>query len=378
MIGATIIGALLASHSPLLPSRAAPAAPTAQSLSDRTPARYRRIVESYRRGERKEANEEIAKWTARELRAAMPSASGPSESSPAEAVEFSAFVRAAMLLHFEREMADRNVAQAMRNGEVDCAAGLHETAIERLVEVVEKQERGRAFIAGFAEMSSLRYRTMYCFPHARYWAELGLQAGRRTANLLVARGVIDALLAKEAERVWYIVRGLGTKGRQLSYEEAVDRSGRLREARRAFEAALAIDPSHAEAALRLGRLCFEARQLKPAEALLEIAARHGRPRLGYLGWLFRGGVAEESGDVQTAIKAYEAALRLLPNTRSAAVALAYVEAGRGDTVRARELIERTAAASLTRVTIDPLANYPIGDDDDLPALFATLFKDSAR
>ena len=286
--------------------------------------------------------------------------------------------RAAMLLHFEREVEDRDQATAKLSALVDCSVGVHGAMIDRLIDVVEDQRGGREFIAAFAELSSLRYRAMRCFPQARYWADLGLKERPRAPNLLVARGMIDDLLAREGERVWSPIESLGRRGRHLSLVEALDREGRHSDARDAFEAALAIEPSHCEAALRLGRLRLEAKQIKRGQPLLTGAASRCSPRTRYLAWLFLGRASEDAGDVRTAIDAYENAGRVLPTGQSAAVALAHAEAAAGDIDRAREILERSVAAAGTRTTLDPISTYFVGDDDAVNPLFAALFTACAK
>jgi tetratricopeptide (TPR) repeat protein len=99
-------------------------------------------------------------------------------------------------------------------------------------------------------------------------------------------------------------------------------------AERWLQRAVALDPSLAEAHLRLGRVLFWADRPTYARRELERAiaavASAERPFVGYLAALFLGQLHEEAHRVEEAMRAYEQAIRFNPRGRAAYLALGHL------------------------------------------------------
>jgi len=134
-----------------------------------------------------------------------------------------------------------------------------------------------------------------------------------------------------------------------------------------YQAALAQDPSLAEAQLRLGRTQALLNHVEPARAALQAAASHGEPRVTYLARLFLGALASYQRDYQAARQEYQAALEIMPSCQTPYIALAYVERLTGHDAAVAELFERFASWQSSPLEADPWWAYQNGglDEDSL-------------
>jgi tetratricopeptide (TPR) repeat protein len=108
-------------------------------------------------------------------------------------------------------------------------------------------------------------------------------------------------------------------------------SALARDAERAYRAALALDPSLAEARVRLGRVLQRLGRGDEAQRELERAARDSQDAaMRGLAHLFLGQIRERRGDAGGAIREYRAALTAVPSLQPAAIALSALLAGRGE------------------------------------------------
>jgi lipopolysaccharide biosynthesis regulator YciM len=118
--------------------------------------------------------------------------------------------------------------------------------------------------------------------------------------------------------------------------------------------ALKKDPSHAMAALHLGRI----RMLQGERAE---AARHfttivdaGDPRIRYLALLFLGSLAEREGRNADAERAYVDALRAYPLGQAGVLALSQLFSRTGQETKARQII---AVLVARKGNVEPLWTY---------------------
>src|SRR5713226_60837 len=101
--------------------------------------------------------------------------------------------------------------------------------------------------------------------------------------------------------------------REIFLEKArtLDQAGLRPQAREAWQAILDVVPHNTEAAARLGRLAWEDGDHTAAATLLERAAARDAPASV---WFDLGVALQESGDLDSAMRAYVEAYRLRPQT----------------------------------------------------------------
>jgi tetratricopeptide (TPR) repeat protein len=137
------------------------------------------------------------------------------------------------------------------------------------------------------------------------------------------------------------------------------RSAALTQARQAFERAIALDPSSAEAHLRLGRVYVLQKNDEDAAPHFE-QARTGTalPAYQYLASLMLGDVHARKGSIDAATELYLAARRLMPNAQSSYVAHAHALRSAGRAMEAAAVISEMLGRSVH--DDDPWTFYPRG------------------
>jgi tetratricopeptide (TPR) repeat protein len=128
----------------------------------------------------------------------------------------------------------------------------------------------------------------------------------------------------------------------------------MREAERLFQAALAANPDHVEARLRLGRaLLLRGRARDAAAELRRASGAAGDDLTKYFASLFLGAADEALGELDAARASYAAAAALYPNAQSPRLALSALARRRGDRAAALSALEQAFALA---------AVFPDGDD----------------
>jgi len=133
--------------------------------------------------------------------------------------------------------------------------------------------------------------------------------------------------------------------RELMEEYATSRPNLLALAEKHFLEALELDPSFAEARVRLGRVL--ALRDRPRDAVVELrkASEGGSdPRVSYFNALFLGRALEQTGDAVNAAKAFESAAALFPTSQSPQRPLSPLAAESGNERAAWTLVDRLLAA----------------------------------
>lgn len=198
------------------------------------------------------------------------------------------------------------------------------------------QRRRRAESAGEAAWQSDRFAAIWRLNHLQY-----LLLTRQLPDVERAAQQSDlALLPAPLRPEWHVARGAGreaisrlwlepdTRGSMPTFIGSVALSrtqwieGALDQAARHYRDALAADPDHPEAHLRLGRVLFERRRSEDARTHLERAAsRPCREAVCGFAWLFLGELYTEQNDIGRARNAYLTASGVLDVRQSALVGM---------------------------------------------------------
>lgn len=322
-----------------------------------TQATYWNTVAEYAGGDRAAAVQAIGAMTQADLGAALKEAGGPRGPGA---------LRAAVLLHAERERADRRKVVEGNGGQPDCFVGPHGSMAERLLKPTAEQPGGREFVAAFALAQSIHQRSLLCFQAALYWAEQGLKTDSNAPALHFAAGLAGESLGTFGPGP-SPGAGRGAVSPQTPRKETL-----LQRARERYEKALSLDPELVEARLRLGRLQGNAGRSDAARRNLALAVTQAEGPVLYLARLFLGRILEEAGDLDSAIEHYRRAAEPEPLPQAANVALAHALALRGDTGAAREVLAAALARAGRRGGEDPYWFYFVGSPTVGEALFERL------
>jgi Tfp pilus assembly protein PilF len=140
-----------------------------------------------------------------------------------------------------------------------------------------------------------------------------------------------------------------------------------------FERALAIDATLFEARLRLARLALDRGDDAAAEKELAAVKQASKtPSHLYLVNLWLGQIRERQKPWTAAAELYVEAIKLLPDSQSAYVALADVLKANGDAAQGAGVMDRWNSRGVKSVIADPMATYPLGLDTLLEARFDAI------
>jgi len=375
--------AKLAALAVLLTSLASGSAAQMMTVKERD---YWSVVEQYVKGDRKDAIAKIGAWKQKDLDSVLDSIEDiAKDASKCKACDPSQRfdnlpLRAAILLHAQRDRTDRVSKMTERDGEPDCSVMPHGAAVERLVKVAALQPGGRDFVVQLSVVMSVDFRSLLCFLGAVRWADFGLQTAPRHATLLVARGIARETIGTTGYTEPVPTSTFDGRGRtaMVMRSNEVKKEKELNEAREAFEEALAINPDQEEASLRLGRVLWRLGRSREAEEPLKKALNGRESAIVYLAHLFLGRCLEDRQDLKGAIDEYKAALLLRPETQLGAMALAHALSLRGETDAARDVLEPVLGLAGRRRTVDPFWIYLMGPPDLSEALFEALRADLVR
>lgn len=343
---------------------------------------YWSLVAQYAKGERAQAIEKIGKWTEKDLGPILKSIEDLARTARRcegceERTRFDALpLRAAILLHAERDRVDRMARIRENGGTADCAVSANGRMSAELLEPAVLQPEGALFVARFATAFSLHLRSTLCFLTGRNWAEAGLKLAPQAATLHLADGLASETIGVTGlvEPTLRAVRDF--RGLVSGYE--VNRNKELSRAAEEFRKALALNPDLVEARLRLGRLLWRLGRGREARESLQTSVKGSNGALRYLAHLFLGQCLEDDGDLPAAIDQYAAAVSLRPDSQVGAVALAHAYSLRGGAEKGREILDRSLSLSGTRRTVDPYWNYLMGAPDLAETLIEDLRAETIR
>lgn len=345
---------------------------------------YWQTVSRYASGDRSAALEATATWTERDLRPILKSVQDLEKTARRcrgceERARFDALpLRAALLLHAERDIADRLAKSGIAGGLSVCRLSPEGHMAEGLLGPVAAQPGGLPFATRFTAAFSLHLRSALCFLTSRDWAETGLKLAPGDAVLRFNDGLASETIGV-TEAVEPSRRGFrDARGRQISGYGEVNVKKELNRALADFEQALALDPRMLGARVRLGRVQWKLGRGLEARATLSRAVTEAEGVELYLARLFLGQCLEDEGDLDGALEQYAASLILRPDAQAGAVALAHAQSLRGQPEQAREILEHGLAWSGRRQTADPYWEYLIGSAESAEALIEGLRRETAR
>jgi len=163
-------------------------------------------------------------------------------------------------------------------------------------------------------------------------------------------------------------------GRQGNLEKwrQEERAYRLEQALAAYRQAVALDPTLAEAHLRLGHVLLLAGKIDEADAsLASAAAATADKRWRYLAEMLRADTADARGDRAAARQRYQAALDAWPEAQSPVLALSRIDAYEGDWPAAQARLATLAPRAGGRAE-DPWWAYGFGQAWRIDASLAAL------
>ena len=347
----------------------------ALAAAAQTASYYSELLHQYAAGGRAAAVAELSSLEdgqiARELDALRDRANRHCASCDAAALQ--ADLRAAVMLHTDRDEFERCPLQISGERAPSCAPPVHALFAERALAPLLDQAAGREFARRWYLAMGLRSLGDICLEEGRQWTSSGLKRFPKDKELLLARGLLAEALATVARLRQPSAAAVTPRELDLLREQQQEGQAALLEASKAFEQALARDASFEEASLHLGRVRFRLGQLGPALlALLPlVAASRDQERL-YLAYLFVGRVHEAAGRTAEAEHAYKNAASVEPNGLAAAMALAHLRLMAGDSGAAREILDQELGRTLPRSHEDPFWNYQFGPARRAEPLFEAL------
>jgi tetratricopeptide (TPR) repeat protein len=340
-------------------------------------------VERYRRGDRDLVREpwpvERVHRDIADLRRQQRRSSTCGECEERRTFETFPFEAAAMLLT-ERDVEERN-----------SSAGPEETpslpaplldAARQILELIPDPERRRRFERPWILAVALHLFQRGQWPLALRYMDLGLQRYPEDPRFLLARGSLletQGTLGLRAASSADLVAA-ATSHRDVVSKRAAWSRGEMAQAESCYRRALAADPGLLEARVRLGRVLHSMGRPEKAVPELEgvIADPEADPHARYLAWLFLGAIREAAGRPKDAVPAYQAAIRLLPDSQAAYVALSHAFHRLGERAASLQALRETLGRAGRRSDWDPWWVYSWGQSHEVVGRLEALRQEAVR
>jgi tetratricopeptide (TPR) repeat protein len=338
-------------------------------------ASYSELLHRYAAGDRAAAVAELSSLEdgliARELDALRDRANAHCASCDPSALQ--ADLRAAVMLHTDLDELDRRPLQISGERAPSCAPPVHALFAERALAPLLSNVAGREFARRWYVAMGLRSLGDLCLEEGRRWVGSGLKRFGKDKELLLTHGVLSEAMATVARLRQASPGSVTPRELEQLRQQQLEGHGALTEAGKAFEQALATDPTFEEASLHLGRVRYWLGQTGPAlQALGPIFAGSRDQERLYLAYLFVGRVHEAAGRTAEAERAYKNAAGVDPDGQAAAMALAHLGLMAGDSGAAREILDQELGRTVPRSHEDPFWNYQFGPARRAEPLFEAL------
>jgi VWFA-related protein len=223
----------------------------------------------------------------------------------------------------------------------------------------------------------------------------GLKRLPNDPGVWLAMGTLDQVMASpEMQRVYVgawndkrfqsVVHGaMANNKREYVEIRAVNsgyvvenRKGQLTRAEKAFLRALALEPTNAEARLRLGDVLAQQGRGKEALPLLDQVRREASDRtVRYLASMLAGRLHQDEGRLEAARTSYESAFAEVPGSQSASIALSHLASREGN--RRAAVSDLGAGPLAAFASDDPWWGYATGAGRHLTAALASI-REAAR
>lgn len=315
---------------------------------------YSKLVSRYRSGDAAGAISALGGWDEARLECDFKGLQDAAKKAAKctrcpEKLVFERFsLRAALLLHADREAHETLRPPMSEQPPPSCGTGPHARVVERLVDLLLLVDRQAAdFLRRFYLGVARHAHWSHCLSTAQHWARAGLKRFPRDSPLLMTLGIAAENDAFHWRAPTSRSQGMSAKQRAL-WEDA----------QRTFEDALAADPELHEARLRLGRVLWRLGKTEAARSCYEVVmSRDPEASLVYLAHLFLGRLHQDEGRLTEAEKEYSAALAMRSGSEPAAVAVSYVRQLLGNPEGARDVLNRFLVYAHRRTEIDPFIGY---------------------
>jgi tetratricopeptide (TPR) repeat protein len=329
------------------------------------PATYADLLRAYAAGDRAAAVAELARFDdapiARELDALRDRAGAVARCSTCDPTEVQAALRAAVMLHTDRDDLERRPLTFAGERAPSCGPPVHALFAERALVALLSDARGRDFARRWYLARGLRSLGDLCFEEGRQWTASGLKRFARDKELLLTRGLLAEAAVTVAQLRAPALAGVTPRELEFLRQQQLESHSLLTEATGSYEQVLATDPAFEEASLHLGRVRYRLGQHAPALKALEPIFAGGRERDWlYLAHLFAGRVHEAAGRAGDAERAYANAAGIDPDGQAAAMALAHLRLMAGDTAQTRAILDEELGRSVPRSHDDPFWDYLLG------------------
>jgi len=304
---------------------------------------YAAAVARYQHGDLDGAARAVAGWRSADFRDVL----GRLAASPDawKQLEAAAMLHTDLVVQ-EREVEDARIA--LHIGVADAIVG-RLTAFRTTVDS-DTRDGIAAFQERWYELGASVFLAMTAPEQADVLLGHGLRLFKRSARLRMYAGIVEEMRA-------HILDGNLHDPRVIAMMAGSAARRRIVLAEHAYQDALEIDPTLAEARVRLGRMLSLRHELKPARRELEAAeAAAPDPRTKHLAHLFLGALSEVEQNLPAARDHYAAAAQLFPRAQTALVALSYAFALTGREGEARRVLADIGSGDGDDLT-DPFGDY---------------------
>jgi Tfp pilus assembly protein PilF len=332
------------------------------------PTSYLLLVQHYAQGDRAGALAELASLTVNDAIQGW----GTLKSQAERSREPMLLLRAAVMLHWDRDDADRLPLAGVE--QPGGCPGRHADLAARCAALLVRWPETRDFGRRFFLAASHAAQWNACLAEGLRFARDGLKLFPRDAGLLLAAA---SVLEQRAAMAPLTLRdgsaGMRAAERDERQGALAARERELQEARRDLADAVAAAPELLLARVRLGRVLWRLGETDLARRALEEAIeRQPTPALLLLARLFLGQVHEDAGRLEQAIEEYRGALALDASAQAAAVALSHALRLAGDSEGGKRVLVDSLAYAGRRDHGDVFWDYytsnALGFQDELDDL----------